>query len=155
MNRLSKYRTELYGFSILWIMIFHGDAICDVTYFHRFPALHFVDRFIGWGNMGVEIFILLAGISAYYSFSKDSNALSFYRKRAKRIYIPILLICWPYWIWQLATGAINLKKFALDITLLKFWVTGDQQIWFVSAIVVFYALYPLIHRLLEKKEYYI
>ena len=55
MNRLSKYRTELYGFSILWIMIFHGNAICDVVYFHRFPVLKVVDRLIGWGNMGVEV----------------------------------------------------------------------------------------------------
>ena len=147
MNRLSKYRTELYGFSILWIMIFHGNAICDVVYFHRFPVLKVVDRLIGWGNMGVEVFILLAGIGAYYSFTANSDILSFYKKRAKRIYLPIMLICWPYWIWQLATGAINVKKFLMDISLMKFWITGDQQIWFVSAIVVFYLLYPLIHKL--------
>ena len=154
MNLLSKYRTELYGFSILWIMIFHGNAICHVDYFHRFPALAFLDRAIAWGNIGVEVFILLAGISAYYSFSKDPNILSFYKKRAKRLYFPVLIICWPYWIWQLLSGAIGIKQFFLDILLVKFWVTGDQQIWFVSTIAMLYLLYPVIHLFFEKKNYW-
>ena len=151
MNLLSKYRTELYGFSILWIMIFHGNAVCHVTYFHRFPALNALDRIIAWGNMGVEVFILLAGISAYYSFSRDADILSFYKKRMKRLFFPVLLICCPYWLLQLTSGKIGISKFLLDITLLRFWVTGDQQIWFVSTIALFYLLFPGIYYMFLKR----
>ena len=131
-------------------MIFHGNALCNVNYFHRFPVLMFLDQFISWGNMGVEIFLLLAGISSYYSFSSDPNELSYYKKRAKRIYLPVLLICLPYWIWQFVNKAISVKTFLLDISLMRFWVTGNQQIWFVSAIAVFYTLYPLIQKMFER-----
>ena len=50
---------ELYGFSILWIMLFHGIILKNTALPSKF---RFLTRFLENGNCGVEIFLFLSGI---------------------------------------------------------------------------------------------
>lgn len=152
MDSISKYRSEIYGLSILWIMFFHG-YLQKVVYFESIPALSPVRLLLERGNMGVEIFLFISGISLYYSFSKNDNLLSFVKKRVSRLYYPLIFILGPLGIYQLYIKQITLPAFLLRLTGFQFWVNGDQQIWFLSLILVCYLFYPYIYAILYDKDH--
>lgn len=142
---LSLYKSELYGLTILWIMIFHS-YLMKVNFFKGAGApLDYTHTLVSHGNMGVDIFLFLSGIFCFYSFSKKPGFFEYERKRYSRLIIPLLLINGGYWISRLMEDG-NIVKFILRVTMLDFWATGDSQIWFVSLIWVCYLLYPLIFR---------
>lgn len=148
---LSKYRDEIYGVSILWIMLFHG-YLCDVYYFADVPILNYVGKLIEAGNLGVEMFLMMSGICLYFSYSKNPDTFAFLKKRLKRVIPAMFVICGPYWIWQIIRGDITFSLFFLNLTTLRFWVTGDQQIWFVSLILLCYLLFPYFYGYIYEKE---
>lgn len=90
---LSKYRNELYGISILWIILFHGLQFKN---FSLSNELKILDGIIKHGNCGVEIFLFLTGISLYYSLKSHDNLRIFYINRLKRIFLPLLIIDGSY-----------------------------------------------------------
>lgn len=144
---ISTYRNELYGFSIIWIMLFHG-ILCQIEYFRKVPILNIFGNFLSYGNMGCEVFFFLSGISLYFSFNKTSSLSLYFKRRVCRLFIPVILICGVYWGYFLITNKFSLMSFLSRIFLLRFWFTGDQQIWFISAIFLFYFLYPYIYKFL-------
>lgn len=87
-NILSKYRNELYGFSILWIILFHGLNVKNSSLCKELEVL---SGFIKHGNCGVEIFLFLSGMCLYYSFKNNEKVVQFYIKRLKRILIPFFI----------------------------------------------------------------
>lgn len=62
LNRLSKYRKELMGFSALLILVCHAYAYIDLP-----PLLGYV---LSIGNIGVDCFLFLSGMGLWYSLSK-------------------------------------------------------------------------------------
>ena len=144
---ISTYRNELYGFSIIWILLFHG-ILCEIKYFYNFPPLSILGKFLSYGNMGCEVFFFLSGISLYFSFKKNSSLSLYFKRRVYRLFIPVILICGVYWGYFLIAGKFSLLSFLSRIFLLRFWFTGDQQIWFISAIFLFYFIYPYIYEFL-------
>lgn len=110
---LSKYKGELYGFSILWIMIFHGLNFKNTGLPKIFK---FISGFLKHGNCGVEVFLFLSGVYLYYSMRKDDNVLSFYKKRVLRVYLPVLVIDGFYWLYTCIIKAGNIELFMKNIT---------------------------------------
>ena len=66
LNDISVYKNEIYGVAIIWIMLFHAMDILELSYSKSFPVLAIVDNIIGYGNMGVEVFLLCSGICLYF-----------------------------------------------------------------------------------------
>lgn len=59
---LSKYRSELMGVAMLWVMLFHAYGLkLGVPLLDQIKAL-------GFG--GVDVFLLLSGMGQYVSLSK-------------------------------------------------------------------------------------
>lgn len=55
----SKYKSELYGISIFWIMLFHGLSIKSVA----LPkSIDLITKILQHSNCGVESFLFGAGI---------------------------------------------------------------------------------------------
>lgn len=137
---ISIARNLIYGLSIMWIVFFHsGLEIKSET----------IKLIKSYGDCGVEIFFILSGISLYFSFSKDENIISFYKRRLLRI-IPSYLIVYTtvFLIFDIYQQH-NIKQFLLDISMLDFWLHGLGRVpWFIAGIIVFYLLYPFIYRLL-------
>ena len=155
LKNLSKYRSQIYGFSILWIMLFHAIDILDLHYDHFSHYLTPLDAVLGYGNIGVDIFLFLSGVCLYFSFQKSQDIGAYMRKRAMRLYLPAILIDGWYWLvffWLLGGSFF---RFFRKITLLSFWMNGDQMIWFVSLILLLYVLYPYFYSIIfgGKKEY--
>ena len=123
---ISKHRNALYGMAIVWILLLHSNN-CGYKWRSVFSIFNI-------GNMGCEVFLFLSGICLYFSFYKNGDVLAFYKKRLIRIFLPVLLFCTWYWMLRIVVGEIGVGELVANFTLLKFWITGDQQIWFVSLI---------------------
>lgn len=144
-NILSKYKAELYGFSILWIMLFHGITSHSIGALDK--NFRFLTNLIKHGNCGVEIFLFLSGVFLYFSMKKKKSSISkFYRKRILRIFIPLLLIDGIYWGYTDIYQHHSLVTFLKNITFYSFWVEGNKIVWFIALILLLYFVYPLIFR---------
>lgn len=150
---LSKYKAEIYGISILWIMLFHAHPMFGVHYDFGKSFLKPLDAFIGLGNMGVEIFLFCSGVFLYFSYYRNSDAYLFMCKRVARLFWPVAIISAPYWVYTCIIKNGSLLQFISKYTMLDFWISGDQQIWFVSAIFLFYLIYPYIYGFLFKSKF--
>lgn len=136
------------GFSILWIMFFHcyGD-------YSRFPMLEAIKNF---GNLGVDIFLLLSGVGLYYSVQRlrrengERWIIPYFKRRFMRI-IPATIICLLPWYCYLYRGQnVSAIRFLLDITSLSYWIDGSNRGWYVALTIVLYAFYPLLYTTIVK-----
>ena len=123
---LSRYRSELMGIAMLWVMCFHAF---DLDLGSKF--LNFV-RAIGFG--GVDIFILLSAMSLVMSLEKRPVEYgAFLRRRAGRILPAYYGVVIPYTVFQvLVYGARPGRPQPLRGTKGKrkgarLWYVGGQQ----------------------------
>lgn len=143
---ISRYKNEIYGFSILWIMLFHAKAILGLDYtLGGFKFLEELDLLIGDGNVGVEVFLFCSGIYLYFSYYRNPDIGKFIVKRFTRLFLPVIIITGGYWCWKWLLVEPNILKLFSKLTMLDFWISGDQQSWFVAFIFVCYILYPYIY----------
>ncbi len=145
MEKLSKYRTELMGFGILWIVLFHSK----INFIGIFSPLNY---FKNLGYIGVEFFFILSGLGLCFSWYKKKSLISFYQKRFIRI-IP------TYWLFLLLINIpniinqkLNFKQFFLEMFGLQFLLYGSFINWFIPSIIICYLVFPLIIKLIEKSE---
>ena len=136
---LSKYRSEIMGLACLWVMLHHNFFVWP-------ESLDGLRRFSNYGNLGVDIFLLLSGVGLYYAWSKKPALGDFYARRFVRILVPYGLIAVPYWVWR--DLWLHEGSFLLDVTQLSLPVQGVITTWYVPAMAVFYLLYPLIAKFL-------
>lgn len=153
---LSKYRTELYGIAALMIMIFHCQVIVPISGVFAAVNYHL--------NFGVDIFLLLSGMSLYYSYSKNNNYTVFIKNRCERTLLPYLIIGFFYWVWSDIFVQSNILDFLLNATGLSliltrqdtFFVFGSPAFWYVAFIMGMYVIYPTIYKafftVTEKKK---
>lgn len=138
---LSKYRRELMGAVCIWIMLFHNTA--------DWPTwLELIRRPIARGNVGVDVFLLLSGIGLYYSFSEDKRLGVFYRRRFVRLLVPYVLFSLPFYLWR-DTVRPQFNFFS-DFFQTSFFLEGSRTTWYITALSIFYLLFPLIYYLQEK-----
>lgn len=144
-NILSKYKAQLYGCSILWIMLFHGIVRHSIGALDK--PFRFMTKFIQHGNCGVEIFLFLSGVFLYYSMKRKRSTVSaFYRKRVLRIFLPLFLIDGLYWGYTNIIQQHSFIQFFKNITFYSFWFERNGIVWFVALIVWLYFIYPLIFK---------
>jgi peptidoglycan/LPS O-acetylase OafA/YrhL len=143
LNLISKYRSVFFALSILLIMFHHTGS--SVPTFIK-PAYLFARD---TGAVGVDIFMFYSGLGCYYSMIKDSNFISFYKKRILRIYPSFLLVMVPYLAYvNFFKESNGFLKYIYDLSLLGFWIEGSAIVWFMAAILFLYLIYPFIHKLL-------
>lgn len=137
---LSKYRPFLYGFSTLWILLFHCGT--------RIPAeglLRPLSYLQALGNCGVEIFLLLSGFGLHHSMEADSKLSTFYKKRLLRVFLPSFLAMSAFYVTKDST----LTAYIGASTFVGYWF-GIETVWYVAFILTMYLFYPLIHALQKK-----
>lgn len=147
---LSKYRNELYGFSIIWIILFHGMNLAKTDLPKVFS---FLKPFLKHGNCGVEIFLFLSGISLYFSLKKQPDIIRFYKNRLSRIVVPFLLIDGVYWSYTCLYKQSDLLLFIQKITFYSFWFLKDTAVWFIAFIILMYAIYPILFNVIDKGKH--
>ena len=157
---VSDSRNEIYGFAILWIMVFHGYDWNRFNYSFGHTWLLPLRSFINLGNCGVELFLLLSGISLYFSFAKRQETLGFYKKRYLRLFPALWIINGGYWFYLFMKDVLEKGidvphaggHFFMRATQLSFWFGNDRQAWYVAAIAIFYFMYPFVYHFLFDDE---
>jgi peptidoglycan/LPS O-acetylase OafA/YrhL len=140
---LSKYRTELMGVAMLWVMFFHAS---DLDMGHE--ALEWI-RAAGFG--GVDIFILLSAMGLALSLSKKEVEYSaFMARRAERILPAYYTVVIPYTVFLIIYKGVAKSALIWNTTLLYYWMRSSGAFnWYVAGIMTFYAVTPFCFRKLR------
>lgn len=129
---LLRYRQAWLGVGLLWIILSHLPINCVL--------LSYITS-IGYG--GVDICFFASGIGCFYSLSSEPNALSFMKRRLKRL-VPTYLIFIIVWlVYQYICGNFGFQM-AIGNLLAVQDFTGHPNAfnWYISAILLFYILAP-------------
>lgn len=143
LNSICRWRTELMGIAILWVVVFHSQIVLK----EPLAAL----KTVGYG--GVDIFLLLSGIGMYYSLQKKNELLLFYKKRIRRImpgYLPFITV---WCIWKLKNAVLEPVEY-VRIVMGNIFMTGwindvsYQFNWYVQVICWLYFLTPILYHII-------
>ncbi|MDL2243392.1 acyltransferase [Bacteroidales bacterium OttesenSCG-928-J19] len=149
LSLISRYRTPLMGFAILWVVFFH------LPYELSSGVPSFVKSIKSIGYGGVDIFLFLSGFGLYYSLSKnDFNLREYYRSRFTRILPEFWVVLLLFFISNMDFSPRSFYNLICKATTLGYWVRGygiPFTLWYISSIIGFYAVYPFFFK--KFKEY--
>ncbi|MBN2550178.1 MAG: acyltransferase family protein [Anaerolineales bacterium] len=108
---------------------------------------NFVNSSARWG---AAVFVMISGKLLLDPSKKEESVLDFYRKRARRILIPLIFWTIFYLSWQVARG-VSLGQPVPLATLFEQLITGlpYYHMWFMYMIVGIYIFTPFIRKLLQ------
>ena len=143
---LSKYRGQIMGAAMIWIMFFHSPSFASGE---GIKFLHTI------GFYGVDMFLLVSGLGLYFSMRKSKGIGDFYRKRAVRI-LPaylIVTICW-YAFCKTDLGIGDVILSILGVNYFRGTVYGRPPYfdWFLPTLFALYLLTPLYDKLFQKVQ---
>lgn len=153
LSAISKYRRQIFGLTILEIIIFHyfETVLFHGSEVHRYLYLSAKLFLTLLGSIGVDVFLFLSGMGIFQSLKKDGNVLRFYRKRLLRVVLPYGIVGLAFWIVKdFVMNQATIGTFLLDYSLLSFWLSGVRTLWYIAFIVVMYAVSPLLYRWIRK-----
>lgn len=143
---LSRYRTELYGGFAIWILLFHLQewGIFTLLKGNTFPE-KLLGHFLALGSMGVDAFLVLSGISLYFSMRKNPSISEYSARRISRLLPSAALLFGGIWIYSFTLDR-NIPQLIIRFAGISFWFEGNKTgTWYVSAILACYFLYPYIY----------
>jgi peptidoglycan/LPS O-acetylase OafA/YrhL len=138
---LSRYRGQLMGAAIVFIILFH-------------VPLARTDAFFGLrrcGNIGVDMFLFLSGIGLWYAWVKQPSVRHFYRRRLLRLFPAWLVVSSAYYLQRFDFETGDYLDLLLDITVnWGFWLHDELTFWYVPAIMMLYLWAPLYMKLIAR-----
>lgn len=143
---LSRYRSELMGVAMLWVMCFHAiDLNLGVEF------LNFL-RAAGFG--GVDIFILLSAMGLVMSLERRPREFGdFMVRRICRIMPAYLIIMIPYTVFLHFYEAVPWSAVLWNSLLLNYWVRCSGSFnWYICGAMTFYVLTPVFFRLFRDQR---
>lgn len=133
---LSKYRSEIMGFAIIWVFLCHIFPY-ETTF--KYDILKIIADF---GYAGVDIFLFVSGFGLYHGFSKYNSKKEFYKKRFLRIVPTYLFFIVLTLIFTNRFSLVNLVALFLDLG----WYFPGSELpyynWYMSAIMLLYLAFP-------------
>lgn len=152
---LSKYRNEIFGLSIIGVIILHYVQILYNMNIGGKVGSFVKGYYYLVGSTGVEIFLFLSGMGLCFSMNKDSNVLRFYNRRFKRLLLPYAIWGGLFWIIKdMVFFEMGWGRVLYDFFFISFWREGTSSLWFVAFIILAYILYPIIHWCFGKENKY-
>ena len=114
-----------------------------------------LSKILNNGTAGVDIFMFLSGFGLYYSYEKNRPGyVEFIKKRFNRVIPDYLVIGGTAWvITDLLMSKLGFVTFLEDITFISMFTRGVARYWYVFAVCVFYMLFPLVFRCIEKQKH--
>lgn len=135
LSDISKYRQELMGLAAVMILICHAPG-------NNVMMPSFLAKLFSYGNVGVDMFLLLSGVGLFYSMEKSNKSLWYwYGKRFIRIFIPYWIITIPYLLFKVCFMAYGMDDVVLNMLTLSYWLSGDGD-WYISLIILLYIITP-------------
>lgn len=139
---LSKRRNDLFGISIVSIVIFHYCLLSKYAAAKVYIALV--------GSVGVPIFLMLSGMGLFFSMSKNAGIGQFYKKRLVRVVIPYAIVASVhFFVRYILIDGKGFVDWLRGVFFVDFITKGDSQFWFIAFILVMYLLFPLFFKLFQ------
>lgn len=139
-NLITKYRFCLFAIAMFWIFFRH-------CYFFNGFSFGFFAPITQIGDCGVDMFLFLSGYGLVYSYKKYTNIWDFYKRRFLRIAPTVLLLLCAFAL----VDSFLLNSPWYSFLHPNYWLFNlYYQYWYVSAIIVFYLLFPYIVKVMEK-----
>lgn len=133
---ISKFRSELMGWAIMWIMMLHFTFI-------TIKPLGFIAQY---GFAGVDIFMLVSGFGLYFSLDNNGNISSYLRRRLIRIFP-------TYYLIGIVSSLIifhdNIPTYLFRYSTIGFWSNGIYWEWYIPSIVALYFVAPLLKKTID------
>ena len=149
---VSEARNVIFGIATLWIGLFHSFELTMKPFTDNEFLIEAFRFFKGAGNVGVDMFLFLSGIGLFFSFTKDSNVLSFWKKRLMRVLPTALLIGIIYFSFRYVQGRYEsgFPSYFKRITFTYFYYKGERIFWFISLILLLYIVFPIFYKIIER-----
>ena len=132
-NILSLNRSKLMGVAIILIMLYHLG-------------------FSSILNIGVDIFLILSGMSVYYSLRANSKLNIFYKKRIVRIIPEFLLVSVPVSLIYMIVDKKSIQETITIASGISVFLNYGFIFWFIPLILICYCLAPLIFRIQQYED---
>ena len=138
----THHRSQIMGFAMLSIMIFHQCFINNI----------FVNNTFGlYGNYGVDVFLFVSGFGC--SFSLDNhNIIAFYNRRVKRL-IPACILIGLFRVILTEIAPTFMSSCAIEehSRLSYNWMSFFSfDLWYIRAIIILYLFCPIIYLLCDR-----
>lgn len=148
-NKISRYRSAIMGFSIFWIMAYHSGVSCSSV-----PIVGtLLNNFRSNGFGGVDIFLFVSGFGLYRSLSCNPEQLAFYKRRFLRVlpaYMPVLVL-WLFLNRSNVSAASWFQVLLSNLTGTSFWIgPGPSFNWYMPALFSFYFIAPFFFQVMKK-----
>ena len=123
------------GFAMLCVVFFHSSFDLSMI-----PPLHLLKQ---WGDIGVDIFLVMSGMGIYHSLNRKQDISSYIRGRLRRILPAHLLVCgvWFFFL-DVILYKVGFLTFLMDVTSLSFWINGRLTTWYLSSLLLMQILTP-------------
>lgn len=149
LQNISRYRGELMGAAMLFIILFH-------------VALPRTDAFFGLkrcGNVGVDMFLFLSGVGLWFSWTKHPQLKHFFRNRYLRVYPVWLIMATAYYLPMFLSGHGGYSRNVPDLVAnilfnWSFWRADDLAFWYIPAIMMLYCFAPFYMMLIKRHPLY-
>ena len=149
---LSKYKSELMGLAILWVVWYHSSV--QLNFFHNSMINSSFTLIKGVGYGGVDMFLLVSGMGIYNSLEKN-DVSQYIKNRIRRItpvwwsYL-IISVLLGYFFFEIHFSKLEILGFA---TFTGFWLNmSNQGNWYVYAIMLFYLVSPVLYSLIKNSK---
>lgn len=144
---LSLYRSELMGLAMIAVFLYHFTQDTRNTDINRSVILDTLFAFHGWfGAAGVDIFLILSGLSIYFSLKKNSDLKKFYKKRFSRILVPYIIVAGLFYMVYDIIKSKDPIYFIKDITFYNFFADRVVHYWYILLILLCYIVSPILFR---------
>ena len=146
MADLSRYRGELMGLAMIFVILFHVWL----------PKSYAMYGLVRCGNVGVDIFLMLSGIGLWFSWSRNASVKNFFKRRYMRVYPAWLVAACLFYIPNYLNspgGGYSPDALNLVLNILvgwSFWRVDDLTFWYVPAIMMMYTFAPLYMQLIRR-----
>ena len=148
---ISRYRDELKGIAILWVVLFHIRVPLGGILYH-------VQK-IGYG--GVDILLFLMGFGLYHSFAKNAEGSldiqGYWKRRMQRVlpaYLPFIVV---WMAVMLPSGGLStvqaIRSISGNLFLWGYWFGTPKFFnWYISALLLFLVMAPFLYGILTKSR---
>ncbi len=144
---VSRYREELKGLAILWVVFFHT----------RLNLPGSLDMLRGLGYGGVDIFLFLLGMGLYRSLRKNDALDGYMKRRFARIlpaYLPLLLLWVVVTYPMLGLSRVQvLRGLAGNLFMDGYWMDAPRVYnWYANAQFLYFLIVPVYFAFLVRSK---
>ncbi len=145
---ISKYRSELMGIACIFISPCHfSNALKEHD-----KTVSLFAKILEHLHSDVDVFMFLSGFGLFYSYQKRRTTYgTFIKKRCGKVLPTYLFVSSvTYIVYDVLlsnNGIINPLKRVLFI---PWFMEGSTKGWFVLTIVIFYLLFPMVYKAIER-----